>query len=218
MKRLLVPFHMRLALNAYSSGDYTRAEKHFRRIEELSPNHRGVRHNLALTAMGRGDFAAAEPLLLAELEDLGDFYPRLRVLADLYYSWGRFDRAAEFYRRATVDADVPDHDRDYLDWRLAICVDPEAAERAREATRLYHEGTEAQATGDSERAYKLFEQCVALDPTNHPALNNMGVIRMNDRADYAGAIEAFEQAYRIQPVEIVRANLARARSMLESHR
>ncbi len=218
MKRLLIPLHMRLALNAYSSGDYDRAEKHFRRIQEISPNHRGVRHNLALTAMGRGDFAAAEPLLLAEIEDLGDFYPRLRVLADLYYSWGRFDRAAGFYRRAAEDPDAPDHDRDYLDQRLAICLDPEAAERAREATVLYHEGTEAQAAGEPERAYELFKRCVALDPTNHPALNNMGVIRMNDRRDYAGAIEAFEEAYRIQPVEIVRANLARARSMLEKRR
>ena len=206
---------MRLALNAYSSGDYTRAEKHFKRIQKISPHHRGVRHNLALTAMGRGDFAAAEPLLLAELEDLGDFYPRLRVLADLYYSWGRFKRAAEFYRRATEDLDAPDEDRHYLNQRLAICQDPGAADGAREATRLYHEGTQAQAAGASERAFELFERCVALDPTNHPALNNMGVIRMNDRGDYAGAIEAFEQAYRIQPVEIVRANLARARAMLE---
>lgn len=215
MKRVLIPIWMRLALNAYSSGDYIRAEKYFRRIQAADPARPGIRHNLALTAMGRGDFAAAEPLLLAELRECGPLYLRIKVLGDLYYGWGRFRQASCCYSRAVEDPEAPACDMGFLRQRIDICNDETAADSALRSGKLYHEGNAALARGDAGAALALFEDAVKLDPTNHPALNNIGVIRMNHSRDYSGALEAFDRAYRIQPVEIVRANAARARAMVK---
>lgn len=209
MKRLRIAIHERRALNCFVSGEYEEAGAHFRAIERISPEHPGLNHNLGLVAMALGDLEEAERRFTADLERLGDHYPRLRVLADLYYLWGKRDLALDFYRRASGD-DPPAGSRRIIAERIAICEDADRFARAQEAAARYRAGNELEAVGRVDEALDAYRAAINLDPTHLAAVNNAGAILMNDRHDYAGAALLFEQGLGMEQLEWLAANLQKA--------
>lgn len=213
MKRLRIAIHQRRALNCFVSGEYDAAEKHFTAVERIRPDHPGINHNLGLVAMARGDHLAAERRFLADLQRLGDHYPRLRVLADNYYLWGHRTEALDYYRRALEDG-PPEGSRGIITERIAICEDDERFERSRASLARYNEGVRNEAAGNPEEAIAAYTEAVALDATNLTAANNAGALLMNRNGDHAAAARLFERGLAMERVEWLAANLEKANQAL----
>ncbi len=199
----------RRALNAFISGDFENAQTLFRRILAFQPDAPGVRHNLALTCIAGGDYDEAEKLLLTELERYGVYYPRLKVLADLYYIRGSRKSAHDFYRRA-LGQEAPEEERALLAKRIELTADDETFARVTEANRCFAEGNRFMADERWDEAVQVFTRAADLDETNIHALNNAGTIHLNNRNDPAEAIRLFREAMRWSSLPWLAKNLAKA--------
>jgi len=165
--------------------------------------------------MAQGDFLTAEGLLIAELEDFGSYYPRLRALADLYYTWGKPQEAATYYSQCLQSKE---NERDefqaqrYLALRQQICTDSRAWEKSRQSLQAYDEGIKAEARAKDSylEALGLYTQAVELDPTNLGALNNWGALVMNRENNYALALELFDRALALDKPGWILVNRQRA--------
>ncbi|POQ98985.1 hypothetical protein AU468_11385 [Alkalispirochaeta sphaeroplastigenens] len=207
--RLRRKYLERTGLNAYALGRYSQAEGAFRTLLALDEDSPGVRHNLALALLAQEKFSPAEELFLGELARLGDHFPRLRVLGDLYYQWGKPDQAAEIYRRALAE-DCPCQDRAFLEMRREICRDPERFRQAGLSRERYRRGNSAMEAGDIPGARQALEEALRLDRSNVPAWNNLGTLLLNHCKDPDGAAEAFREGLRLQPVPWLQSNLEKA--------
>ncbi len=98
----------------------------------------------------------------------------LIALGNANFDIQRFDKARDLYQRAL---DINPHDATVRS-DLASCY---------------------RNLGDVEAAYRELENVLALSPTNETALYNIGVIRLNDRNDKKGAIEAWEKLIATHP-------------------
>lgn len=218
IQRLRLWYLRRGGLNALADGAYEEAAETFRRLLEINGQDATARHNLGLAALGRDDFAEAERCFLENLERLGDHYPRLRALADLYYVWGKREKAGEFYRRALkeLQGGTPGRGegaspyagaKPLLEQRIAATETDAAFEAVREADRAYRAGVAAQDEDDPGAAVSEFRRAVEADPSHVLAWNNLGTILMNQREDFAGAEAAFSTGLSYEPVPILQANL-----------
>tara|TARA_B100000614_G_scaffold261095_1_gene289691 strand:- start:282 stop:926 length:645 start_codon:yes stop_codon:yes gene_type:complete len=210
MKTIRIAVRERRALNCFVSGDYQRARAHFRAIERIDPAHPGINHNLALVAMAQGEYAEAETRLLDELERLGDYYPRLRVLADTYYAWGKRIDARTFYRRALAQEEAA-RAHALIEERIAICDDPRRFDDACTSVSRHREGVDLEGAGRTDAAIEAYREAIALDPTNIPALNNLGALLMNARGEFDAAADLFSRALEWEPAEWIAENLEKAR-------
>ncbi|SIQ29091.1 Tetratricopeptide repeat-containing protein [Alkalispirochaeta americana] len=207
--RLRTKYLERTGLNAYALGRHAEAERSFLALLALDGDRPGVRHNLGLAFLAQEKFSQAEELFLHELSRLGDHFPRLRVLGDLYYQWGKPHQAAEMYQRS-LDEDCPRQDRAFLEMRCEICRDPERFHQARLSRESYLRGNRAMEEGDIPGARQALDEALRLDPSNVPAWNNLGTLLLNHCQDPAGAAEAFREGLRLQPVPWLQANLEKA--------
>lgn len=208
---------LRRALTAYAAGDFATAQKLFRRILAKKPDAPGIRHNLALTCIAVGQYDEAEPLLLNELENYGEYYPRVKVLADLYYISGNRSKAHDFYKRSR-ELDPPEHDVALLDKRIALTSDDNVYEQVTAAHRSFEDGNELMAEERWDQAISHFRHAADLDPTNIHALNNAGTIYLNNRDEPAEAVKLFRQALAWSPLPWIKRNLAQAEGLLEHQR
>ncbi len=207
----------RRALTAYAAGDFEKAQKLFRRIIAARPDAPGVRHNLALTCIALGQYDEAEPLLLTELENYGEYYPRVKVLADLYYISGKRAAAHDYYRRARK-LDPPDGEIAVLDARIDLTSDDEKYANVTAAHRSFEDGNARMSEERWDQAIAHFRHAAGLDPTNIHALNNAGTIYLNNREEPAEAVAFFRQALEWSQLPWIRRNLAQAEAMLEHAR
>ncbi len=212
--RFKVEMLVRSGLNKYVAGDYTGAEEAFQAVLELQPSRPGIHHHLALVWAARGDFERAEPLLLKELEDFGEHYPRLRVLGDLYYQWGKRDEAVAMYTRALAE-ECPDSDRMYITERIAVAGDPLRFKDALKSRDTLLEGNRLLESGNHEEAARMFQQAVEFDRTNVSGWNNLGVVYLDHLNVPGEAVAAFHKALELQDVPWIRSNLNKAETRLK---
>jgi len=202
-------FLSRRALNAYTAGDYQTALTLFKELRDKSPSQAGHGHNIALCYLGMGAFEQAEPLLLQELEQFGDHFPRIRALGDLYYAWGKREKAEEYYRRAIEESPEEEGVRQ-LKLRIEICRSEERFARAQEAAARYQEGNELLAAEKPDEALDAFADALALDPSNVQAMNNYATMLMNHKKDVDQAVSYFEKALALHNIPAIRLNMQRA--------
>ncbi len=217
---IIYRFYERIALNAYVSGDYSRAVRLFARMVRKWPGRAGVGHNLALAKLALKDYPGAEAGFLAELETYGPSFSRLRALADTYYAWGRPREAAERYKAAgelgRADKGPSRPRKEELTFaaeRLALCLSEDAFALSRSAEDALEAGNAMMAAGRWDEAYASFESAGGADPTCFPAFNNLGVIAMNQRKDYMMAARWFRAAARLSSAPAVAQNLAQAEQL-----
>jgi len=217
---ILYRFLERRALNAYVVGDYVKAERGFVSMLKRGGNRLGIRHNLALARLALKDYEGAESCFLGELADYGESFSRLRALADLYYTWGKAEQAEPYYTAAlalwekdTAPSRASAEERRFAQLRLELCRDSDAFELSRGAELALDQGNALLTEKRWDEAYASFERAITLDATCFPALNNMGVIAMNQRRDYPDAIERFKAAVALSSAPALRMNLAKAEGL-----
>jgi Tfp pilus assembly protein PilF len=211
--RLRARLAERRLLDALTLGEYPRAEALLQALQEREGESQRVLRNLGLVRMAQGDLAEARRLFEREVELFGPSADRLRALAEVAYLAG--DRQSAASRIAAALSEPGNQGSELLGRRARVCADPQAHAAAMRGKKDFAEGNRRLAAGDTDGALASFQRAAAGDPTDYAALNNIGGILMNDRNDPAAAIRNFEQARALLDLPMVRANLARARAMME---
>jgi Flp pilus assembly protein TadD len=212
MLKFIASFEERLGLNAYVQGDYEKALKWFRKLEESERDSIRVLRNLGVILLASGDSEGAKSYLLREEKLYGPSYHRHSALADLAYAAGDRKEAARRYGLALAEPEIAAEGsaaamRPLLEARLAVCREEAAFQKSRRALERFKEGEKAREGGDAPGAVTLFEEAAALDPTAWPALNNAGTILLNTLGDAARARSLFERALSLSRSPQVARNL-----------
>ena len=184
----------RRALNALATGNYAESRRFWEKIRKRKPDAQGIRHNIALTYIGEQQYEQAEALLLAEIEDFGAFYPRVKALADMYYVWGQWEKAHERYCEALECSDVEENQRKLVKRRIEQTNDSAGYGSVLESLQLLEKGNTLLEAEQWEDALEAFRKAAALDPTNLQALNNIGTIQLNYERDPNAAANTFRRA------------------------
>jgi tetratricopeptide (TPR) repeat protein len=200
MQNILAPFWERFGLSAFAAGNYDRAEGYFRKLEQKDPNSMSVLRNLGLILMAKGDAEGAEAYLLREEKLYGKSFHRHAALADIAYARGRRREAEKRYRLALGEAESASGGsaealRPLIDMRLAICGDEKSFASSRESMKVFAEAQKLKADGETEKAVETFLRSAALDPSNWPALNNAGIIYLENLGKPEEALKLFERAF-----------------------
>ncbi len=200
----------RQALNFFVTGNYARSRRMWEKLQKKRPDAQGIRHNIALTYIGEEDYEAAEPLLLAEIEDYGDYYPRVKALADVYYAWGKREEAHRRYREAQGSEDAAEEESQIVRRRIEMTSSDEEYEAVLDSLAASRKGNELLAAEKWESALGAFTEAVRLDPTNIQALNNIGTIELNYKRDPKRAAATFRRALSWSPLPWLKRNLEQA--------
>jgi tetratricopeptide (TPR) repeat protein len=200
MQSLLAPFRERLGLSAFAAGDYVKAEKYFRKLEEKDPNSLSVLRNLGLILMAKGDAEGAEAYLLREEKLYGRSFHRHAALADIAYARGRRKEAEKRYRLALAEPEAGAGGsatalRPLMEKRLGICSDEKSFATSRESMMIFQEAQELKTRGEAEKAVEAFLRSAALDESNWPALNNAGILYLESLGKPDEALKLFERAF-----------------------
>jgi len=220
MQSFLSNIFERFGLNAYIQGDYARAEKWFRKLEQREPDSIGVLRNMGIILMAKGDAEGAERYLLREEKIYGRSFHRHAAIADIAYSQGKRKEAGKRYSLALAEPECAPGGkflmaRPLMEKRLAICSSDEAFARSRQAMKIFGEAQASRERGDYEKAIEEFLESVRLDETNWPALNNAGSIYINTLKKPEEAIPLFEKAFAISRNVQIAGNLNLAKKSLE---
>jgi len=192
----------RFGLNAYIRGDYKKAERWFRKLEQREPDAISVLRNLGVILLAKGDAEGAEAYLLREEKLYGKSFHRHAGLADIAYARGKRKEAERRYALALQEPECQpggkaEASRSLLEKRLAICASEAAFIRSRESMKIFREAEELSREKKYEEAVLKFKEAAALDETNWPALNNAGSIYLNQLGKNREAQEFFEKAFEI---------------------
>lgn len=115
----------------------------------------------------------AEPLL-AKLKTDPKNPGLLNQLGTIYKSTHQFQQAAEYYRKA-------------------IAADPKnVPARTDLASCLLYQG-------DADGAIQQLQQALAIDPKDANSLFNLGIIRLREKNDPNGAVEAWRKLLKLNP-------------------
>jgi Tfp pilus assembly protein PilF len=215
MRGILYQLRLRRALNAMSTGEHAIARKIWKKLSKGNPNAHGMRHNIALTYIGEERYAEAEPLLFDEIEDFGDYYPRLRALADMYYAWGKGSAANEWYRKVAQRDDCPDSERKLIQRRIELTSNDALYSDVLKSLEDVRKGNALLAQDQWQEARECFRRASELDPTNIQAMNNIGTIELNHNEDPEAAKAWFEKALNWSDISWLRKNLALAEKAIQ---
>lgn len=209
IQRLRIAHLERKGFNALSSGDYQVAVQAFTQILEREPSRRGTRHNLGLAYLGGEEFEKAEACFLKDLEMLGEYFPRIKVLGDLYYIWGNREQAHRWYKRAYEEKEAIQVEN-LLRARIEQTESADRFEKARTADGAYRKGVEALMRDAHEEALTHFRRATELNPTHTLAWNNAGSILLNNLGAPEEARKAFEAGLQMEPLPLLQMNLQKA--------
>lgn len=192
----------RFGLNAYIAGDYQKAERWFRKLEQAEPTSIRVLRNLGVILLAEGRSEEAERYLLREEKLYGASFYRHSALADLAYATGKRKEAARRYGLALREPECAEdgkmyHMRGLMEKRLAICEEEKRYSDTRKSMEFFRLAEESREAGDHQEAIQKFLQSFALDETNWPALNNAASIYMNTLKRPSEAEPLFSQAFEI---------------------
>lgn len=216
IQRLRIAHLERKGFNALSSGDYTAAVEAFSELLEREPSRTGTRHNLGLAYLGSEEFEKAEACFLKDLELLGDYFPRFKVLGDLYYIWGRRKEANRWYRRALQEKESKQSQK-LITERIRQTESADAYEKVRQADEAYRQGVAALRAESYQEALDQFRRAAELNRTHVLAWNNAGSVLMNNFDSPEEARHYFQAGLEMEPLPILQMNLQKAAEAVSIH-
>ena len=190
----------------HQAGRLRQAEEIYRRILHAEPQHVDALHLLGLVACQRGNGAAAVELIGKAIR----LNPSAPMLFNLGYAWqaqGRFDEAAESYRRAlALQPDYAEacnnlgftlHCQGRLDeaassYQRALALRPAYTEA------LVNLGNVLKTQGRLADAIECYRQALALEPDDAQAYNNLGATYL-DQGELDKALASYRQALALAP-------------------
>ncbi|WP_319416281.1 tetratricopeptide repeat protein [Marispirochaeta aestuarii] len=202
------------AFNSLIQGDYERTEKYFSKIERKFPGRVGNSYNMGLVKLAQKEYETAEEYFLEECEKYGYTVTRNRTLGDLYYIWGKADKAKARYTEALKEVEKPEQKR-LLQERIAKCSSENSFSRVMQSHSKYEEGISFQKEGETEKAKESYQKALELDSTNFQAANNLGSILLNEDGEPGEALQYFEKATLYSDLPGITQNIGRTRALMK---
>ena len=196
----------RFALNALTTGDYTRAEKYFKKAMSINSNKQGINYNCAVAMIGTKKFNEAEICLHREMEISGQSYNTLKTISELYYISGQREKAASYLKR-TLEKCPDENESALLKNKIKNSTDEKTYKKCIQALELFENGTTLLNKGEWEEARELFIMALDLDKTNPFIYNNLGFIFMMKDKKYFEARELFRKAMKLSNLPMIKQNL-----------
>ncbi len=201
----------RRALNFFVTGDFKRSYESFRKFCDLNPGDTGMVYNMGLTCIALRRYDEAEKYLTGAVSE---GHPGLlRTMGDLYYLWGKREKAMEWYGRALSDG--PEGEKTLMERRIAVCGDPDKYQTVGSSYRMAEQGSALMYEKKYEQALSLFKDAAEKDDTNFIALNNIGTILMNVMGRHKEALKYFQAAGVFTDNPVIKKNIRRAEEYLE---
>ncbi len=210
-------FFQRIALNCMASGDACKAEIWYKRYEATEPDSIAAIHNLGVLYVALKRYDEAERYLLREIELFGSSDIRCRILGDLYYSWGKREKAREAYSESLALIKQKGGSSAtllFLKKRIKQCADKPSYEKAVSGMMIFDEGVKRREEGNYDMALELFNEAARRDSSNFTAFNEAGAIMMNRFMDYSNAERMFRKALELADIPLIRRNLALAENKI----
>jgi tetratricopeptide (TPR) repeat protein len=206
-------YYQRRALNAMVSEDWSVAETFFKKMMQQQVSSLGLRYNLGLVYLAQEKFVKAEAIFLSSVDSYGKSLRLCRVLGDLYFLWGKRDKSLIWYQDALMDAPEEKEER-LIKMRIKI-VDIEKSYQQVLAMNPLVREARSFMDSDYQKAKILYEQILAVDPTNIEAMNNLGSIHMNELDDPKTASSYFSQVLDLVDNQAAIINLKKARNEIQ---
>ncbi len=212
--KIFLFFWRRKAFNSFVQGDYEKALKYFKKIYQKKSHEKGIRYNLGLTYIALGKYKEAEKYLKEQYER-DQHYINAKALGDLYYLWGKAEKASNYYSKALLGADK-EKDKDFLNKRIEICDDKESFENAQKAKEILEEANELMNNEKFDKAIEKFENSIEYDPTNFIAYNNLATIYMNQFQEYEKALKYFKKADDLTENPVIKKNISNLKKAIDN--
>ncbi len=204
--KLKVKFYERKAFNSLIDNDYMKSIQYFEKIKYIDPNKKGLWYNMGIAYLSLKDYDKAEKCFLKELYRDKDNFNIIRALADLYYVWGKLDKAKERYNKI-LDIVFDDKEKDYIKRRIEKCKNPEDKDDIIKSYDIYNQAVVLVNEKEYDEALELLNKAVELDDTNIPAMSSMGSIYMSIKKDYDKTLKYFKLINDMLDVPAVKQNI-----------
>lgn len=196
----------RFAMNALIIGDYSRAEKYFKKAMSINSNKQGINYNCAVAMIGTKKFDEAEICLHREMEISGQSYNTLKTISELYYVSGQREKATS-YLKMTLEK-CPDEDESaLLKNKIKNSADEKTYRKSLKALDLFEKGAALLGEGEWEKARDEFLKALDFDKTNPFIYNNLGFISMMKEKKYFEARDLFRKALKLSNLPMIKQNL-----------
>lgn len=206
-------YYQRRMLNAMVQHSWQEAERYTRKLMARSGESMGLQYNLALIALGAGRVEEAYDLGERAVKRYGESLRLCRLLGDISYPEGHADRARRWYSLALSDG--PDRKESLLmTRRLEILGDSARYDEVVQLLALLPKAN-ALMEEDPEEAKRLYLQVVERDSTQVEALNNLGVLSLEEGNDAEQAIGWFTKVLALVDHQGAVRNLAKAKKALQ---
>lgn len=215
MKNLLTKYYTHMGLNALVESKFEKAYKYFKKILKLNPDKKGVNLNIATALLGLRKYEEAERHYLEELAKFGGNYYIFKSLAELYYIWGKREKATQFFEKALTKCAFENEEK-FIKKRIKLLKDEDKYNKMLKGYDLFIKGNELMDKKEYDDALKLFLESIKYDAINPFAYNNIATIYMNHKKDYKNALIYFEKALKIFEQPVIKKNYLKLKTYLQS--
>lgn len=210
---ILNRIYNRLALNALTTGDYSNAEKYFKKILSGRNSREGINYNYAVALMGMKKYNEAEAHLQKEMEITGEKYNTLRTLSELYYNSGEREKANEYLKKV-LEKCLDENESAVIKIKIKNSSDEKTYNKCIEAQNHFESGVTHLNNGDWGKAQREFIKALSLDKTNPFIYNNLGYICMMKEKKYFEARDLFKKAIKLSNLPLIKENLLKAEKLI----
>jgi len=207
---LLNFYYQRRALNAMVQEQWESAEKYLKKIQQHHPVAFGIKYNLGLVSLAREKFEEAETIFTETIDQYGENFQLCRVLGDLYYFWGKREKSRQWYM-AAIEKRPRGKERKLISIRLGLVADDKLFGKVQAGLNTL-QTARACMNNDPGRAIKVYQEIIAVDPSNIEALNNVGSLYMDEYNDPETAIKYFDKVSSLVDNPAAIRNLVKARA------
>ncbi|MGD9807546.1 MAG: tetratricopeptide repeat protein [Deferribacterales bacterium] len=206
INKFLIQTYERVAFQSYTLAKFAKADRYFRKIIALDPNRDGINYNLGMVNFAMENYPEALKYVLKERQNAGDRYEITRALSDIYWHMKDRENAYKYFKLSKEKA-LSDIDKNLMERKMGICASDKSYVEALSAAKIFAEADKLMSEKKYDKAEELYMQGVEKDPSNFLAYNNLGVIAMNVRMNYANAEKYFQAAYEICSLKMVEDNM-----------
>ena len=199
----------RRMLNAMVQNNWKEAERYIHILIHHSGSSMGLQYNLALVTLGLGKKQEAYSILIQSVETYGESLRLCRLLGDIQYIDGQGAEAKHWYAAALVN-NPKEKETKLLTIRLEILNNPNRYERVQETMKTIPLALQAMKT-DPHRSLDLYLHILEDDPSQIEALNNTGVLYLENFKNAALAEQYFSRVLELVDHSGAVRNLAKAK-------
>jgi tetratricopeptide (TPR) repeat protein len=206
MKRIILFFLKRFALNAFIGEDFEKSLKYFERMYSLDPGEPGILYNIALAYLGLADYEKSEQYLLDHVQQEGETREAVRALGDLYYLWGKKEKSLRYYQNYTRMLPDGGYEK-MIELRISLLGSLKDADTLVRNHEKFKRSMQAFRLKHYDKAEMLLREVIMFDPSNVHAYNNLGVIMKEHHEDWKEAAELFSHAAMLSSCHMYKSNL-----------